>query len=136
LTNDQKQQYINVCLQLQENATEDPSLISRIIRGDESWIYGYDPETKQQSLQQKSPQSPRAKQVWQVWSSTKSMIISFFKVKGIDQHEFVPPNTMVNSAFYCDVLRCLRENVQQKREELWSNHTGSFIMIMHPLTRP
>jgi hypothetical protein len=26
--------------------------------------------------------------------------------------------------------------VQQKREELWSNHTGSFIMIMHPLTRP
>jgi hypothetical protein len=31
-----------------------------------------------------------------VWSSTES-------VKGIVHHEFVPPNTMVNSDFYCDV---------------------------------
>jgi hypothetical protein len=29
--------------------------------GDERWIYGYDPETKQQSSQWKSPQSPLAK---------------------------------------------------------------------------
>jgi hypothetical protein len=28
---------------------------------DKSWIYSYDPETKQQILQFKSPQSPRAK---------------------------------------------------------------------------
>jgi hypothetical protein len=46
-------------------------------------IYGYDQETKQQSLQWKSPQSPRAKQERQVWSSTKSMLIVFFDVKGI-----------------------------------------------------
>jgi hypothetical protein len=45
--------------------------------GDESWIYGYDPETKQQSLQWKSPQSPRAKRARQVCSSTKSMLIVF-----------------------------------------------------------
>jgi histone-lysine N-methyltransferase SETMAR len=36
--------------------------------------------------------------------------------------EFVPPNTTVNSDFYCGVLRCLRENVQRKRLELWDNH--------------
>jgi hypothetical protein len=30
--------------------------------GDKSKIYGYDPETKQQLSQLKSPQSPRAKQ--------------------------------------------------------------------------
>jgi hypothetical protein len=29
---------------------------------------------------------------------------------------------MVNSDFYCDVLRRLRENVRQKRPELWCNH--------------
>jgi hypothetical protein len=46
--------------------------------GDESWIYGYDPETKQQSLQWKSPQSPRAKKAWLVRSSTKSICIFFF----------------------------------------------------------
>jgi hypothetical protein len=51
----------NMCLELREKANEDPTFISRIITGDESWIYGYDPETKQQSSQWKSPQSPRAK---------------------------------------------------------------------------
>jgi hypothetical protein len=49
LTNDQKQQRLNVCLELQEKTNKDPTFISRIITGDESLIYGYDPETKQQS---------------------------------------------------------------------------------------
>jgi hypothetical protein len=61
LTNDQKQWCINVCHELRQKANEDPTFISRIIMGDESWIYSYDPETKWQSSQWKSPQSPRAK---------------------------------------------------------------------------
>jgi hypothetical protein len=35
----------------------------------------------------------------------------FFDVKEIFHGEFVPPNPTVNSDFYCDVLRLLRENV-------------------------
>jgi hypothetical protein len=49
LTNDQKQQRVNVCLELREKANGGPNFISRIIAGDESWIYGYVPETKQKS---------------------------------------------------------------------------------------
>jgi hypothetical protein len=95
-----------MCLELREKANEDPNFtsISRIITGDESWIYSYDPEMKQQSSQWNIPQSPRAKTAWQVWSSIKSMLIVFFDMKGIVHCEFVPPNTMVNSDFYCDVL--------------------------------
>jgi hypothetical protein len=50
LTNYQKQWHINMCLELHEKANKDPTFtsISGIIKGDESWIYGYDPETKQQ----------------------------------------------------------------------------------------
>jgi hypothetical protein len=62
--------------------------------GNESWIYGYDPEPKQKTSQWKSSQSPRAKRVWQIWSSTESMLIILFNVKGIVHHEFVPPNTL------------------------------------------
>jgi hypothetical protein len=51
--------------------------------GDESWIHGYGPETKQQSLQWKSPQSPWAKKARQVQSSIKSMLIVFFP-RGVD----------------------------------------------------
>jgi hypothetical protein len=38
LINDEKQQCVNVCLDLCEKANEDPTFISRIIMGDESWI--------------------------------------------------------------------------------------------------
>jgi hypothetical protein len=63
LTNYQKQRCINMCLELWEKANEDQTFttISRTITGDKGWIYGYDPETKQQSSQWKSPQSPKAK---------------------------------------------------------------------------
>jgi hypothetical protein len=56
LTNDQKLRPKNMCLHLWEMANEDPTFIciSRIIMGDECWIYGYDPETKQQLSQWKS----------------------------------------------------------------------------------
>jgi hypothetical protein len=112
---------VNVCLELREKANEDPTCISRIITGDESWIYIYDPETKQQSSQWKRPQSSRAKKAWQVQNSTMSMLITFFDMKGIVRREIVPPNTTVNSDFYCDILRCLRENMRRKRLELWRN---------------
>jgi hypothetical protein len=52
----------------------------------------------------------------------KEHVIVFFDVKGIVHSEFVPPKMMVNSDFYCDVLRRLRENVRQKRPALWHNH--------------
>jgi histone-lysine N-methyltransferase SETMAR len=126
LTNDQKQR----C-----KANEDPTFISRIITGDESWIYSYDPETKQQSSQWKSPQLPRAKRkrkARQVRSSTKSMLIVFFDVKGVGRREFVPPNATVNSDFYCDVLRRLRENVRRKKPEIWCNHNRFLHRDMEP----
>jgi hypothetical protein len=47
MTNDRKQQRINMCLELWEKAFKDPTITSRIITDNESWIYGYDPETKQ-----------------------------------------------------------------------------------------
>jgi len=77
----------------------------RVITGDESWVYGYDPETKQQSSHWKSPTSSRPKMSRQVKGNVKSMLITFFDVKGIVHKEFVSKGQNVNSGFYCDVLR-------------------------------
>jgi len=33
-------------LDLKENAANDPSLLSNVITGDETWVYAYNPETK------------------------------------------------------------------------------------------
>jgi len=39
-----------------------PAFLGNFITGDETWVYGYDPETRVQSSSQwKSPSSPRAK---------------------------------------------------------------------------
>ena len=46
LTADQKQQRVYVCTELGQLAFDDETFLSRVITGDESWVYGYDPETK------------------------------------------------------------------------------------------
>jgi hypothetical protein len=61
LTADQKQQCVNICEYFRQIASNDATFLYRVITGDKSWIYGYDPETKQQSSQWKSPNSPRLK---------------------------------------------------------------------------
>jgi hypothetical protein len=38
----------------------------------------------------------------------------FFDMMGIVHREFVPPNTTINSDFYCDVLRRLRKCATKK----------------------
>jgi len=98
LTADQKQQRVNVCTEIRQLAS-DETFLSRVINGDESWVYSYDPETKQQSSQWKSPTSPRPKKATQVKSNLKSMIITFFDIKEIVHKEFVPTVQTVNSRF-------------------------------------
>jgi hypothetical protein len=79
--------------------------LSRVITGDENWIYGYDPETKQQFLQWKNPYSLRPKKkARQMKSKVKSMLIIFFDIKGIFHKEFVLAGQTVNSTYYCDFL--------------------------------
>jgi hypothetical protein len=55
-------------------------------------------------------------------------------MKGIVCRGFVPPNTTVNSDFYCDVLRRLRENVRRKDRNFGATTTG--FITMQPPTRP
>jgi hypothetical protein len=64
--------------------------MSRIITGDETWVYGYDPETKRQSLQWKNPSSPQPEKVRMSRSSMKTMFIAFFDICGIVYCKFVP----------------------------------------------
>jgi histone-lysine N-methyltransferase SETMAR len=71
LSDEQKALRVTVCRELKQQARDNPNFISNIITGDETWVYGYDPETKQQSSQW-------PKKVRQVHSNVKSMLIFFF----------------------------------------------------------
>ncbi|KAG5342640.1 SETMR methyltransferase, partial [Acromyrmex charruanus] len=68
---DQKQHRINIAKELLDSVRDDPNVLQRVITGDESWVYGYDVETKAQSSQWKLPHEPRSKKVRQVRSNVK-----------------------------------------------------------------
>jgi histone-lysine N-methyltransferase SETMAR len=52
-------------------------------------------------------------------SSTKTMLVVFFDIRGVVHREFVPQGQTVNITFYCEVLRRLWENIRRKRPNLW-----------------
>ena len=74
LWEDQRVNRLDACREMKHQLKTDPELLSKIITGDESWCYGYDPETKQQSSQWKSASSPRPKKARQVKSNVKKHV--------------------------------------------------------------
>jgi len=83
LTEDQRKSRLAVCLDMKRELENDQNFLSWVITGDESWCYGYDPESKQASSQWKTPLSPRpkksdrldrmSKQCWSVSSTFKEL---------------------------------------------------------------
>ena len=61
LLEDQRANRLDVCHEMKDQLKIDPDFLSKIITGDESWCYGDNPETKQQSSEWKSSSSPRPK---------------------------------------------------------------------------
>jgi len=89
-TDDQCEQHQTIASDLLERYI----FLKNIMTGDESWVYGYDPETKQQSSQWKGPSSPRP----------KVMLLAFFDSEGIVHHAYAPDGQAINIEFYLEVL--------------------------------
>jgi hypothetical protein len=49
LTQDQRDSHVAICQELLDHATEDEDFLTRIITGNETWVYRYNVETKTQS---------------------------------------------------------------------------------------
>jgi len=61
LTGDQKENRAEISQELLANANGNGNILKNIIIGDETWVYGYDVETKVQSSQWMGKGSPRPK---------------------------------------------------------------------------
>jgi len=69
---------VQVCQDILEQLKTEPNLLNRVVTGDESWIFEYDPLTKRQSLEWKSALSPRPKKARMFKFKTKVMLIVCF----------------------------------------------------------
>jgi hypothetical protein len=71
------------------------------VTADETWVFHYTPESKQQSLQYAFPQ----KQKIQNFNFSEKIMVSVFWDKiGILKVDFMPPGRTINAAAYCDTM--------------------------------
>jgi len=79
---------------------EGNAFLHRVITMDETWLYLYEPESKQQSMVWKHPQSPPPKKAKTCRSAGKFMFLFFMDVDGMILQHAVPQGTTVNAEYY------------------------------------
>ena len=70
---EQNQCWMDIAQEMLTTFNDDPDLLKKVIADDESWVYGYDIETKAQLSQWKRPEGTRpskAHQVAKFWAKT------------------------------------------------------------------
>ncbi|UYV63718.1 hypothetical protein LAZ67_2005416 [Cordylochernes scorpioides] len=75
LTNEQKLCRLATCEDMLEMTRTDPEWKDKIITGDETWVYGYDPETKRQSAEWRGQGHRKRRQFKQTDAFTRGMVI-------------------------------------------------------------
>ena len=104
LTNEQKENRRNVCLDLLERIENDENVSKHVITGDESWILEYNPATKRQCSEWHTSNLPHPKKARTSKSKIKYMLICFIDSQGVVHKEFVPQRQTVNKQYYREVL--------------------------------
>lgn len=133
LTPEQMQHRVSVCQDLLSRfGGEANEQMCRIITVDESWMYHYDPELKQQSSQWKRAQSPPPKKAKLSRSAGKVMMIIFFDSEGFLYQHAVPQGQTVTAAYYKSVLITMLRHFKKKRPHKIVNE----ILLHHDNARP
>ena len=83
LTDDQKENRVEISEELLANANGNENFLKNIITGDETWVYGYDVETKMQSSQWMGKGSAHPKKARMSLSKIKVMLVVFLIGKAL-----------------------------------------------------
>ena len=115
LTIDQKQCRVVWCKEMIEKYNSGTSKsVYNIYTGDESWIYCYEPETKQQSTVWVFQSEPNPTKVVRGRSTSKQMIACFFGINGHVATVSLEQRRSVTSEWYTTI--CLPEVVSEIRK--------------------
>ena len=128
-----KQQRMEVATQLVRWYEEDPSILERIVTGDETWVHHYDPDSKRQSMKWRHPSSPVQKKFKRQPSAKKIMLTLLWDMHGPILLHFQAHGQTVNSANYSAMLRNkLKPEICKKRREMLSKK----VLLHHNNARP
>ena len=77
---------------------------ARLVTMDETWLYTYDPETKQQSMEWRHSGSPRPKKFRVQKSDGKVLASIFCDQDGILLIDYLPKGRSINAEYYSSPL--------------------------------
>lgn len=104
LTIPQKKARVDWCKQMLKKFHKGTSKdVYKIVTGDESWIYAYDPETKQQSTVWVFQDEPSPTKVVRSRSTSKQMVACFFGISGHVATVPLVEKRTVNSEWYTTI---------------------------------
>jgi len=97
----------------------DPNyFLSRLVTMDETWLYHYDPETKQQSMESRHSVSPHPKKFRVQKSAGKVLASIFWDPDGILLIDYLPKGQTINAEYYSSLLVQLKDILKEKRREM------------------
>ncbi|GFR17380.1 uncharacterized protein TNCT_164151 [Trichonephila clavata] len=109
LTEEHKKKRLGFALNfLTRYAEASDEFLDHIVTCNETWVYHHRPESTQQSMQWRHSNSPKAKKCKTSISAKKIMASVVWDRQGILLLEFMPPETTINAAAYCQILNRFR----------------------------
>jgi len=87
----------------------------RLATMDETWLYHYDPETKQQSMEWRHSGSPHPKKFRVQKSAGKVLASIFWDQEGILLIDYLPKGQTMNAEYYSSLLVKLKDILEEKR---------------------
>ena len=110
--------------------------LSRLVTMNETWLYHYDPETKQQSMEWRHSSSPRPKKFRVQKSAGKFLTSNFWAQDGILLIDYLPKSQTINAEYYSSLLVQLKDILKIKRRWAGRSPRGSCSCTTMPwLTR-
>ncbi len=119
LTQDQKEQRVNMCRQNLDLFKADTTLMEKVITTDETWIPLFDPVTKQASAEWRPKGSVHPQKALRARVTRKTMLVLFFDTMGVVHLEFLPQRMTVNGEYWVQILSNLKESIRKKQPIMW-----------------
>ena len=111
LTPEQKDRRTAACRDLIATTDGDPDFFKKIVTGNETWRFAYDPITKRQSAAWVGETSAWPKKLRFQKPCVKTMLVIFFDWQGVIHKEFVPEGETINAAYYKAVIKRLLNRI-------------------------
>ncbi len=123
LSDDQKARHLRMSRDLLKHFQHAPTLQDRMVTGDESWFWCYEPATKRNSAawlhqNQRRPQKPLKDRYVH-----KVMVVIFWDSQGVIFHQFVPCRQGISKEVYLQTMRDLCEAIWCRRQR----HLGGLV---------